>query len=312
MKFLNKVQKGKVKKPPRIFLYGISGIGKTTFGAGAENPIFVGGEDGANSLNVDKMPKVSTFNEVFAQLTELVNESHDYKTVVIDTLDSLEGLAWQQIMQMSGAKSIETASGGYGKGYLAAAHLFEDVRTLLDQLRDKGITVIVLAHSQVVKFCDPVTNVEYDTYKPKLHKKACAVFTEWADVLAFTNFEIYSAENKKGETKAYGDGKRMLFTESRPSFEAKNRYCLPFQMDLDYKQMRSAIDLFLTDHEEIEVHVEDPATKINELIFLINNKIERLNPNIQEIVKNTALEAGQDYEQLIIIDNRINEILGGF
>jgi ABC-type iron transport system FetAB ATPase subunit len=39
-----------VAKPPRIAIYGPPGIGKTTFAAGAPNPVFILTEDGLGDL----------------------------------------------------------------------------------------------------------------------------------------------------------------------------------------------------------------------------------------------------------------------
>ncbi|MCP4887502.1 MAG: AAA family ATPase, partial [Planctomycetaceae bacterium] len=38
---LESIQHGRQPKPPRVLLYGVEGIGKSTFGSEAPKPIFV-------------------------------------------------------------------------------------------------------------------------------------------------------------------------------------------------------------------------------------------------------------------------------
>ena len=47
---LASVARGKIISAPRALCYGPEGIGKSTFGAGAPSPIFLGAEDGTGTL----------------------------------------------------------------------------------------------------------------------------------------------------------------------------------------------------------------------------------------------------------------------
>ena len=46
MSLLQSIKTGRDNLPPRIMEYGVEGVGKSTFGASAPNPIFVQTEDG--------------------------------------------------------------------------------------------------------------------------------------------------------------------------------------------------------------------------------------------------------------------------
>ena len=50
MALLDNIKRGKENKPPRLFIYGQEGVGKSTVGAAAPNPIFVQTEDGLGEL----------------------------------------------------------------------------------------------------------------------------------------------------------------------------------------------------------------------------------------------------------------------
>ena len=79
--------------PDRIVVYGVEGVGKTTWAAQAPNPVFLCAEDGVRGLDVPKLlcpngDEVRTFNDVKVALGALLDEPHDFKSLVIDTVKS--------------------------------------------------------------------------------------------------------------------------------------------------------------------------------------------------------------------------------
>ena len=50
----------------------------------------------------------------------LYGEDHDYRTVVVDSLDWLERMIWDDVCGEFGVKYLEKADGGYGKGFGAS------------------------------------------------------------------------------------------------------------------------------------------------------------------------------------------------
>ena len=103
-------------KPPRIVLFGSSGVGKTSFAASMNKPIFICTEDGLGKIEVPHFPLAKSFEDVMENLQSLINNENDYKTLVIDSLDWLEPLVWDKACQDNNWKSIEQP--GYGKGYV--------------------------------------------------------------------------------------------------------------------------------------------------------------------------------------------------
>ena len=53
------------------------------------------------------LPLAESYIDVMKALDALVNESHDFKTVVIDSLDWLETLIWKQVCSDNKVPSIE-------------------------------------------------------------------------------------------------------------------------------------------------------------------------------------------------------------
>lgn len=227
-----------VPKPPRILIYGPQKIGKSSFGALADRPVFIQAEDGLGGITTDTTGLSHSFKEIMDKLQSLAEDEHDFKTVVVDSVDWLEPLIWQQVCKEHNVKNIEEVLKGYGKGYVKALDLWREYIEVLDYLCNvKGMTVIQIGHSQIRKFENPETDI-YDRYELKLHKSASALLMEHSDIILFANYYIGvkkedKAFSKEGRKRAVGSGDRILYTEERPAFMAGNRYSLPSEIPFD-------------------------------------------------------------------------------
>ena len=67
---------------------------------------------------------------------------------------------------------------------------------------------------------------------------------EAADAVLFARFETELVNVNGSKPKARGEGNRIMYTESRPGWDAKNRFNLPFCMPLDWKTFGEAIRAF--------------------------------------------------------------------
>jgi hypothetical protein len=248
MSLMSRVQRGRTPKPPRLLVYGTEGIGKSTFAAQAPNPIFVQTEDGLNEIACDKFPLATTFDEVRTALAELRTEQHGYETVVIDSLDWLERMIWDQVCQEAGAKSIEKADGGYARGYTHALTYWREVVEGLNSLRNgRGLVVVLIAHAKVEKFEDPESS-PYDRYSPRLHKHAAALISEWSDAVFFATRKLRTQTEDAGfnrkRTIAHAVGKdggeRILRTVGGPSCIAKNRFGITEELPLSWAAFLNA------------------------------------------------------------------------
>jgi pantothenate kinase-related protein Tda10 len=81
-------------RPVIVTILGDSGLGKTTLAASFPNPIVIRAEDGLQAipaeLRPDAFPLVQKEEEVWQQIMALLQEQHDYKTVIIDSVTALE------------------------------------------------------------------------------------------------------------------------------------------------------------------------------------------------------------------------------
>lgn len=240
---LKSIQKGGDRtRPPMLLVYGTSGIGKTTFGAGAPSPIFVRTEDGLGILEVDSFPVSNTWQDVVDALGTLYTENHSYQSVVVDSLSALETLIWRQVANSQDKDNIEDI--GYARGYVMALDYWHRFLDGIVALRDKGMIPVLIAHSDVIRFDSP-EHEPYDRYQIKLHKKAFQLMYERCDVIAFANYATSVTKTdvgfKKKVTRGVEVGERQLHLVEKPAFIAKNRYSLPESIPFKWQALQDAL-----------------------------------------------------------------------
>jgi len=242
---LENITTGKQKTPRRILIYGVQGIGKSTFAAGAPKPIFLPTEDGLADIDCASFPLSSTLDEFFEHLTALSTAKHKYKTVVIDSLDWLERLIHRKVADERDVKSIEDI--GYAKGYTFALAHWGRLCNALNYLRtEHGMTAIMIAHARISKFAPP-DGEPYDRYAPKLHKLAAEHMQEFSDEVLFCSYKVFQKTTGEGFAKrtiGIGTGERVIHTSERPSHAAKNRCSLPDELPLSFVDFAKASQAF--------------------------------------------------------------------
>ena len=182
----------------------------------------------------------------------LYNEDHEFNTLVIDSLDWLETLVWKFTCQEHGWESLETP--GYGRGYIQADDTWRRFFSGINALRDdKGMTIIMIAHQQIITISDPELP-EYQSTEIKLHKRAAAIAKEYADVILHAHIKTFVSgdstspkQGKKGEETrrqiATTTGQRVISTQPKPGSTAKNRYHLPPELPLDWSAFQAAMTI---------------------------------------------------------------------
>lgn len=228
--------------PPRLVLYGVDGIGKSTFAAGAPSPVWIPTVDGIAPSGCPSFPIVQSYPQILEALRALAKGGHTYRALVLDSLDWVERLIHDWTATERGKENIEEIP--YGKGFTFALEHWETILKALDYLREKGMSVICIAHAEIKRFDSPETE-PYERYQLKLQKAASALVREWADIVGFANREVlventdvgFNKEVRRGVTT----GRRVLYTDERPSHMAKNRYALPVKIDLTWDALRAAL-----------------------------------------------------------------------
>ena len=249
MTLLAQIQRGRTAKPPRIIVHGTEGVGKSTFASHAPKPIFIQCEDGLDEIDCEKFPLATSYDDIVAALTELRTGQHEYETVVVDSVDWLERLIWDKLCTQYGVNSIEQVDGGYAKGYTHALMYWREIVDRLNILRnERGMVILLIAHSKVERFEDPESS-PYDRYSPRLHKHAAALLSEWSDAVLFATRKIRTQSEDVGfnrkRTIAHAIGKdggdRILRCVGGPSCVAKNRYGIVEELPLSWPAFITAL-----------------------------------------------------------------------
>jgi hypothetical protein len=236
-----KIISGKQATARRILLYGIHGVGKSTWAASAPNPIFINMEDGLADIECDKTEPVETFSQAIQYAFWLYNEPHDYRTVVVDTIDWLEKCIFREISQKAGTETVQDID--FGKGAPRAIPRWEQLLESLDRCRKyRGMNVILLGHSKLELVKNPEGS-EYHRYAPDLWTNARgegtgAMIQEWCDEVLFAQFKTYTTEEGKGiakKVKAVGGKERAIRCCESATAMAKNRIGLPEELPMEWE-----------------------------------------------------------------------------
>jgi hypothetical protein len=288
---LGNIVAGRQDKPIRALVYGVEGVGKSTFGAGAPAPIFLGAEDGTAHLDVQRFPMPATWQDVLDAVRILTTEAHKYQTLVIDTLDFAEPMVWDFICKRDNQPNVEAY--GYGKGYAAALDEWRVFLAALDRLRAaKGLHLVLLAHSWIKPFRNP-EGEDYDRHELKLRPNVGGLVKEWTDAVLFANFETFAPKEKGKKTKGVSTGARILHSTRTAAYDAKNRYSLPEVLPLSWD------DFF----EAARAH--QPASA-DDLLAAIRGKIPDLEADVASKVEAGIVRAGGNAEKLAMLNDYVN------
>lgn len=302
-----KIRKANPNKPYKGIIYSDTGIGKSTFGALSERPVFIPTEDGQDQLvdrdgnEVDILPKAKTWDALIANVNWLLTTSHNYKTAVLDSVTWAEKLAHAAIIGTS-KKTIITVNGGFNAGHREAQTMIVELLTLFDRLREeKDMNIIMIAHATAKEDKDPSATENYNKLTISLQELAAQSVIEWADFLFFAGLVTYVNSDKGEKTgRAFGDGTRTMYTVQTPAVRAKNRYKLPPKMPFTLKLW-----------DELQPYFSKGAAPIDyaaEIALLMNDvKDAELKPKVEEGIK----AAGTDRQKQKDIYDRLKEIVKG-
>lgn len=207
---------------------GDAGMGKTTLAASFPRPVFIRAEDGMQAipeeLRPDAFPVIKKESDLWEQMTALIKEEHDFKTVVIDSVTALDRLFIQTVIENDpkNPKSINQALGGYGAGLMAVASMHQRVRKAVGLLVEKGINVVFIAHADTETIELPDQD-PYQRYSLRLNKKSVAPYVDDSDIVGFIKLETFTMGDGERK-KAISDGTRVLVTYATAANVSKNRF----------------------------------------------------------------------------------------
>jgi len=261
--YMIQVTKGKVETAKKVVIYGPEGIGKSTLASNFPNPVFIDTEGSTKALDVARYPEVKNWMDIKAFVEDSIN-TRQFSTIVIDTADWAERFCIRAVCAKQKVSGIEDIP--YGKGYTYVMEEFAQLLDMCNKAIAAGINVVFTAHAQMRKFEQPDEMGSYDRWEMKLSKKAAPLLKEWADMVLFCNYKTQVMTDSKTQSKKAFGGKRVMYTSHHPCWDAKNRYDLPEQVDMEFAQIAH---LFST--QPTPVQAQEPNYRL-ELRALIAEK----------------------------------------
>lgn len=258
MSVFDRLQSSKRKNPPAIAIYGTPGVGKTSLAAEFPNPIYlyVEGEEPPDGVDLPSA-EIKSFGDLLDTFGDLLTQDHDFKTVIIDSVDKVEPMVWDATLERNGWEVIDSNDKGsptaFGKGYLAADVEWKEYHEAIAALTRAGIFVVQILHSQTKAFKDPLVD-DYDPYRPKLQTRALDLVIENCKALLFINRRTSVKQIDKGfgkkESKPEGmsGGERVIHTDERAGFLAKNRLngapaTIPYRQGHGFEELSKYFDV---------------------------------------------------------------------
>ena len=200
------------KTPPKvnpedynILIHGKPKVGKSSFAAEFDSPVFLATEEGTNALAVYKVqvPDWLTFLKAAGEIAE---GGHPFKTVVIDTVANLFRMCEEYVCAK--AKVTHPSDLEYGKGWSLVRDEFARAVIKLSML---PYGLVMIAHSDDIEVKTRTGSITRTV--PRLSKQA------WDTVVPMADFILYftSELTKDGE-------KRLMRSRPSENWEAGNRF----------------------------------------------------------------------------------------
>lgn len=220
----------------KILVYGEAGVGKTTWACSAPAAVMIQTEEGADHIDVPRLPVCDSYDTFREQLAGIVKEDHSYETLVIDSMDWLEPLIEQAVCDELGIEAIGDLP--MGKGYQMLARKWTSVCAGLRLAAEKrGMHIIMVAHAQVRPVYEPGGGDGYDRFSPKLSRKGNAIVSEFCSEILLARIVGRTEQQQQAFGKkavATGATERRLFCQPLRWLVAKNRLGLPESLPLEW------------------------------------------------------------------------------
>ena len=220
-----KIIKQATPTAPKLMIYGLSGVGKSTLASKLKNPIFIDMEGGLNYMDVARTPTLTKVDDFYTVLAELYNTAKDgkreYDTIVVDSADWLVRKVVEKAAGIDKTKLDETlnrSNGGYGNGkQVLENHIRTKLLPMLVLLNKQGYGICLIAHADRKTLMSSEGN-DVEQITPKIDVNTMNVFVEWCDNVFYLKKDIA--------------GERILVLESDDVALAKNRLGLTGEVKL--------------------------------------------------------------------------------
>lgn len=230
--------KNSVKRGMAININAVPGWGKTSMAAYAPGAAIIMSPKELGYLTLyhgGLVPECPyTIAEKWSDLLSIVQEIDErtVKTLVLDILGGFDQLCRDEVCEKHfGGNWGEQGFSGWQRGYALAVVEWLKFLAALDRVRDRGVDIILLGHTKIETFKNPC-GPDYDQYICDMHKSTWGVTRGWVSAALFGMFYSVIEEKRGRKAKGIGGTERVLYTEHRDSWSAKNQHGMPECIDI--------------------------------------------------------------------------------
>ena len=207
---------------PKLMLYSLPGVGKSTLASKLKKPIFLDFEGGLNYIDCSRTEQITDLDTFYTYLVELYRAGErEYDTIVIDSVDWLVRKVVEKAAGINKDNLTETlnrSNGGYGNGkQVLENHIRTKLLPTLVALNKKGYGICLIAHAERKDMMD-ADGVDTERITPKIDINTMNVFVEWCDQVFYL--------------KKDANGDRVLVLDSDMNALAKNRLGMSGEVSL--------------------------------------------------------------------------------
>lgn len=224
------ITSGPTATAQKVVLYGVEGIGKSTFAAQFPNPVFIDTEGSTSNMNVQRLDNPNSWQMLLDEVN-YVKQSRICSTLIIDSADWAERICKEHLAVLG---KWTDSNNDYGAKYVALEKEFGLLINKLSDLVELGINVVLTAHAKLKKKEEPDQMGAFDRYQLKMEDKTGAIVKEWADMVLFANYEMTVLTDEKTKSKKATGGHRVMYATHYPGWDAKNRHGLPDKLPFEF------------------------------------------------------------------------------
>lgn len=224
------ITSGPTATAQKVVLYGVEGIGKSTFASQFPNPVFIDTEGSTSNMNVQRLDNPNSWQMLLDEVN-YVKQSRICSTLIIDSADWSERICKEHLAVLG---KWTDSNNDYGAKYIALEKEFGLLINKLSDLVELGINVVLTAHAKLKKKEEPDQMGAFDRYQLKMEDKTGAIVKEWADMVLFANYEMTVLTDEKTKSKKATGGHRVMYATHYPGWDAKNRHGLPDKLPFEF------------------------------------------------------------------------------
>jgi len=226
-------QKTQIKTDLRdliVFIYGQWKFGKTTWCAQAENALFLSTEPGTSAVSVFEI-SITQWEQFYETYNLLFPGNHQFKTVVMDTVDNAYKMCEEFICKLYGVKTINEIPWGKGTKYVLDE--FKKVILMFSYLPSGLYLTSHTAIEQIAERSGIISKTVSSIPSGKINKHGAReegvreIISKLADFILFCDYDTIISDGKI-------ENSRVLRCVSGKDYDGGSRYPMPATIPLDY------------------------------------------------------------------------------